>query len=261
MSTPVVDGKQRFTHRASEYAAGRPTYPVGVVDRLRTLTGFDASWRVADIGAGTGLASRLFLENGNTVTSIEPNAAMRAMAEAQLSGFDRLRVVDGSAEKTGLESLSVDLVVAAQAFHWFDAKAFAVECLRVLTERGRVMLIRNNKPTDSTPFAVDYENFERAHAIDRNVVIDKQKLSQQAVLNWFSPETFVSFTLPNDQHCDFDTFLSRVVSFSSMPTREHERFGPMVQDLRALFDRYQEAGRLTISYETHAYVGRPKEAL
>jgi SAM-dependent methyltransferase len=260
MSSLVVDGKQRFTHRASEYATGRPTYPGGVLDRLKTLIGFDASWQVADIGAGTGLASRLFLENGNAVTCVEPNAAMRAFAESQLGKFDRLRILDGSAEQTGLEASSIDLVVAAQAFHWFDTRAFALECLRVLTDRGQVMLIRNNKPTDSSSFASDYEAFERAHAIDRHVVIDKQTLSEQTIPNWFDPATLVSFTLPNHQPCDFDTLLSRVVSFSSMPTRGHERFEAMVQDLRALFDRYQQSGQITITYQTCAYVGRPSEA-
>ena len=103
---------------------------------LRDRIGFDPSWRVADIGSGTGISTRMFLENGNQVTAIEPNADMRTAAERMLENQPRFRSVDASAEQTTLADASVDLIVSAQAFHWFDLAKCKIEFARILKPNG-----------------------------------------------------------------------------------------------------------------------------
>src|SRR5215211_3769159 len=116
----MPDPTTRFSHRVADYVRTRPGYPTAVLDLLRTETGLTPAAVVADIGSGTGLSAEMFLKNGNAVIGVEPNADMRAAAESLLAGYPNFCSVTGTAENTALPDASVDLVVAGQAFHWFD---------------------------------------------------------------------------------------------------------------------------------------------
>ena len=96
---------------------------------------------IADIGAGTGLLTQGLLARGYNVTAIEPNAGMRAAADQLLAGLHGYRSADGAAESIPVSSSSVDLITAAQAFHWFEIERARVEFFRVLRTHGKVALI------------------------------------------------------------------------------------------------------------------------
>ncbi|MFR4416333.1 MAG: class I SAM-dependent methyltransferase [Akkermansia sp.] len=115
-----MNNTDRFTGKARAYAQGRPDYPASVVGLL-TQESRRENPRLADIGSGTGILSRAMLERGWTVYGVEPNDDMRKEAEKRLSAFPRFHSVAGTAERTGLPGASVDLVTAAQSFHWFNA--------------------------------------------------------------------------------------------------------------------------------------------
>ncbi len=141
---PVNDPTQRFSDRVETYVRARPGYPDGVVRVLRERAGLEPGTVVADVGAGTGIFTRVLLAAGAVVLAIEPNAPMRERLRQDLGGDDRLRVRDGRAEATGLPDASIDLVTAAQAFHWFDRKAAALELPTgpAARRRGRAHLER-----------------------------------------------------------------------------------------------------------------------
>src|SRR2546423_1240560 len=111
---------KRFSNRVKNYVKYRPDYPREILSLLRERIGFNNSWTIADIGSGTGISARMFLESGNEVFGVEPNADMRAAGETFLKEFSRFHSVDGSAEVTTLGDASIELIVSAQAFHWFD---------------------------------------------------------------------------------------------------------------------------------------------
>jgi SAM-dependent methyltransferase len=136
---PDPGGTDRFTGRAQDYAAHRPGYPDACIDALLRGMGAPEFLVVADIGAGTGIMSRPIAERGPLVVAVEPNAAMREKAEPH----ERVLWEDGTAEATGLRDQSVNLVVCAQAFHWFDAPAAFAEFRRVLRWTGRLALVWN----------------------------------------------------------------------------------------------------------------------
>src|SRR4051794_35122333 len=117
----AVDSKARFSDRVENYVKYRPTYPTAVLGYLRDEAGLTVQSVVADVGSGTGISSELFLRAGCTVYGVEPNADMRAAADGLLAQYPAFRSVDGSAEATTLPAGSADLVIAGQAFHWFDA--------------------------------------------------------------------------------------------------------------------------------------------
>lgn len=111
-----MDNTGRFSGHAASYTSGRPVYPYEAYRFLQDAIGLDSSWTVADIGAGTGKLSQLFLGKGNAVYGVEPNDEMRAEALRTLSKYRKYSLIPGTAENTGLLAGSVDLVVAGQAF-------------------------------------------------------------------------------------------------------------------------------------------------
>src|SRR5438105_3150063 len=116
----MSDSIERFSSRVDNYAKYRPRYPELLLDLLSAKCELTPETTVADVGSGTGLLTKLFLPNGNRVFAIEPNSGMRRIAEAACQSFPNFISVDARAEATTLENRSVDLVTAAQAFHWFD---------------------------------------------------------------------------------------------------------------------------------------------
>ena len=116
------------------------TTPGTVQDtRLRRECNLTENSEIADIGSGTGILARMFLDNGNRVVMVEPNDDMRHAGERLLSWYGRLDSVAATAEATGLSESSVDFVTVGQAFHWFDPVAAREEFTRVLRPGGRVV--------------------------------------------------------------------------------------------------------------------------
>jgi SAM-dependent methyltransferase len=85
----------RFSDRVDDYVRYRPDYPAALVEWLRREQGVTSDWDVADIGAGTGISSKMLLDAGYRVTAVEPNAPMRAAAEQWLCGNVNFSIVDG----------------------------------------------------------------------------------------------------------------------------------------------------------------------
>ena len=94
-----VDKLTRFTGRASYYAKHRPCYPDTVIRVLSRQAGWNRDATVADIGAGTGISSELFLRHGNTVWGVEPNADMRAQSIPVQSRYPGFQMLDTEARR------------------------------------------------------------------------------------------------------------------------------------------------------------------
>lgn len=131
-----MDPTQRFSCRAENYVRYRPGYPPGVLQLLKREYGLTNDSVIADVGSGTGLLSRLFLENGNRVFCVEPNAEMRTVGERLLSQYAGFSSVPATAEATTLPDAGVDFVTAGQAFHWFDPGPARREFSRILRPAG-----------------------------------------------------------------------------------------------------------------------------
>jgi ubiquinone/menaquinone biosynthesis C-methylase UbiE len=121
---------------AGGYDRVRPSYPPEITDWLVPPGARSA----ADIGAGTGIFTRLLLERGLEVTAVDPSEDMLSVLSARLT---RARTVLGTAEATGLPAKSVELVAVAQAWHWLDHAAAAAEAARILTPGGTLSVLSN----------------------------------------------------------------------------------------------------------------------
>ncbi len=244
----------RFSDRVENYVRYRPGYPAEVLDVLRAEAGLAPGQAVADVGSGTGISARLFLDAGHPVYAVEPNAEMRAAAEAMLGADPRFHSVAGSAEATTLPDASVELVVAAQAFHWFDPAAVAPEWRRILRPGGWIVLLWNTRQTDSTPFLRAYEALLREHGTDYTTV-NHENVTDEA-LRAVLGDGYARRVVPSEQVFDFDALKGRLLSSSYAPNVDHPGHAPVMDALRRIFDEHQRDGRVRFLYDTEIYFGR-----
>lgn len=250
----LLDPTGRFTSRVADYVRYRPDYPAALTAWLRDEHGITADWPVADIGAGTGISSKMFLDAGHAVTAVEPNAAMRAAAVAWLGHDDRFRAVDGTAEQTGLDDAAVDLVASAQAFHWFDPSAIRPEWRRILRPGGRVAVFWNSRRLTGTPFLEGYEALLQTYGTDYTSVSERYG-DDAHMQRWFGAGLRGMARFDHVQRLDFDALRGRLLSSSYAPVAGDPRHAPMLEALRALFDATATDGSVDFAYDTRIFLG------
>ncbi len=249
----MSDTVTRFSNRVENYAKYRPSYPPGVLDLLQAECGLTENLVVADIGSGTGILTELFLRNGNRVFGIEPNSGMRAFTESALKHYPGFESREGSAEATGLEADSVDLITAAQAFHWFDREKSKREFSRILRPEGWVVIIFNARRLDSTPFLRDYEHLLLRYGTDYDRV--RHENVEGEIAGFFAPNSCKLKTLENFQSFDFGSLKGRLLSASYTPAPDHADFEAMLAALGEIFRQHERDGTVTVEYETRIFYG------
>jgi SAM-dependent methyltransferase len=249
MTNPLT----RFSSRAENYAKYRPGYPPGVLDIVRSECDLTEDSIVADIGSGTGILAEILLKNGNRVFGVEPNEAMRVVAEGLLRSYKQFVSVEGSAEATTLPNDSVDFVTAAQAFHWFDCEEAKREFQRILRPGGWVVLVWNERRLDSTPFLRAYEELLLRYGTDYHEVRHENVAGKLA--EFFAPGFFKQWNLDNFQHFDLAALQGRVGSASYTPESGHPNFAAMASELEKIFNAHSRDGIVTFEYDTRVYYG------
>jgi SAM-dependent methyltransferase len=247
---------ERFSNRVDDYVRYRPGYPAEVVDFLHGQ-GVRADAVIADIGSGTGIFTALLLDAGHTVYAVEPNAPMRAAAESTLGSNPRFHSVDGTAESTTLPDASVDAIVAAQAFHWFDVPKARVELERILRPGGLVALVWNDRREEGSTFATQYQALIDRYNTDL-ATVDHRRLTRDdasAVRGFFGDAQMREARFENHQDLGFDGLRGRLVSSSYIPSPGEPHYDEMIEELRALFDRHAVGGRVRLDYDTRLYHG------
>lgn len=242
---------ERFSSRAEDYARYRPGYPPPAIDLLRARCGLAPQAQVADVGSGTGLLTHSLLASGAQVFAVEPNDSMRLAAEKQLAGEAGFHSVKGSAESTTLPSLSIDLWVAGQAFHWFDVAAARREALRIARPGACAALLWNERPTDADPFSLEYDALLRRYAPEYGQIVASR--ANEASMREFLGGSFELGSFPNQQLFDFEGLRGRLMSSSYAPQAGQPGHEPLLNELRLLFERYQRSGRITFAYQTLVY--------
>ncbi len=242
----------RFSDRVEDYVKYRPHYPEVILSYLRELYAFSPGWVVADIGSGTGISTELFLRFGNKVFAVEPNREMRLKAEELLAEYPDFVSVDGTAEATGLADSSVDLIVAGQAFHWFDPVGTRTEFVRIAQPGGVVALIWNERLIRSD-FEREYEELILEFAGDYKT-INHKNITDKQIGDFFRPQTFQLRVFGNEQRFDFDGLKGRLLSSSYIP-KEGPGHGAMMEALAGLFERHAAGGQVRVGYETKVYTG------
>jgi len=249
----LQSSEHRFSNRVANYIRYRPSYPRELVDLLEREAKLSPEGTIADIGSGTGIFSELLLKAGYQVSGVEPNQPMREAAERLLSGYPRFHSVDGSAQATTLADQSADLIVSAQAYHWFDTPEARAEFRRILKPGGKIALIWNERLLDTTPFLRDYEALLREFGTDY-AEIRHDNIGPESLRQVF-PGGYDIHTFPNSQRFDYEGLEGRLLSSSYTPAPGRPGHEPMLAELRRLFDEHQQDGQVSIGYDARVYLG------
>jgi len=253
---PASNATSRFSDRVENYIRYRPDYPPELLAVLRSDCRLSPRHVVADIAFGTGIWTRHFLENGNPVFGIEPNADMRQAGERLLAAFPNFSSIAGTAEKTSLPSQSVDFVTAAQAAHWFDRAAARREFVRILKPGGWLVLLWNERVTDATPFLREYEQLLLTYGTDYGEV--RHERTTDAVNEFFDPAPYQELTFDMRQEFDYAGLEGRLLSSSYAPGPGHPKHEPMLRELKQHFEAHAVERRVAVDYKTRVYFGQLK---
>jgi SAM-dependent methyltransferase len=246
----MLSSTVRFSDRVADYVRWRPHYPVGLVPLLHREGLLPEGGTVADIGSGTGISTKMFLDHGHRVLAVEPTAGMRAAAEHWLGGGPGFVSVNGTAEVTTIESGAADMVFAAQAFHWFDRPAAKQEFARILKPGGATVLCWNNRD-ETDPFQQEYEQTLRQHLPDYTWVSHKY-LPEDEIAAFFAPYPLRRADMDYYQTFDLAGLKGRLLSSSYCP-KEGPAHDAVMRCMDDLFARYAQDGSLRFSYVTNVY--------
>lgn len=245
---------ERFSDRVDDYIKYRPRYSPEIVSALHAECGLTPEHTIVDVGCGTGLLAKIFLQNGNRVIGVEPNANMRTAGELFLAQFAKFHMVDGKAEATTLPDCSADFVIAAQAFHWFHPESARREFSRIVKPEGWVVLIWHDRDMESKPFLRAYEAFLQKYATDYNTVAHNKVANYGALQHFFHPDKMSLTIQETAQHLDLEGLRGRLLSSSYAP-REGPAACAMLEELPRLFLQFSEDGFVTLDYLTKIYFG------
>jgi len=252
---PTSDATSRFSDRVDNYVRYRPSYPPEALRVLQSECGLLPTHMVADIASGTGIWTRMLLENGNRVFGVEPNPEMRQAGERLLAGFAKFISIVGKAEETTLGDGSVDFVTAAQAAHWFDRERSRREFARILRPGGWLVLLWNERVKDTTPFLRDYEQLLRTYGTDYEQV--RHERTTDAVNEFFDPAPFQQRVFAMRQEFDYAGLEGRLLSSSYAPGLGHRKHPSMLRELKRIFREHVRDGRVAFDYKTRVYFGTP----
>ena len=248
-----------FDAWALDYDRYRPTYPQGLFDHIAARLDLPADAVVADLGAGTGKAARQMARRGWQVIALEPGEGMLDVLRARAA--QEGLVIEarlGAAEETGLGDASVDLVTAAQAYHWFDKARAVPEMARIVHPGGGVALFWNARADDRSDFLAAYTDL-MSHFLPEEH-IDRRVRSSSAPGELEAGGLFVAddrVEIRHEVEMAADDFVS--LTFTASQVRlfvDNEAQERLRNELRELTRTYFEDRPVKVPYDVDVFVAR-----
>lgn len=249
-STPLhtLNPKNRFSDRVEDYVKYRPSYPKAAIDKI--LENFTLPITAADIGAGTGISSRLLAASNIKVIAIEPNAEMRNAGIKD--NTTSVEWKDGTAENTNLPDASVDLVTCFQAFHWFTPQPTLAEFRRILKPQGKLAVVYNNRDKNDE-FTAEYSRIVREASKNSPAEAKMKSVEPLTATNYF--KNFQEYTFVYQQELDFTGLIGRAMSVSYLP-KSGEGYDKLIADFEKLYQQFKnQQGFVYMTYLTSVHLG------
>lgn len=230
-----------FSGRAQDYVQFRIDYPSTLKNFLMKEFGKHSQFQVADMGSGTGLLARWFLELGMSVYGVEPNEDMRREGERYLHSYKNFKCIKGSAEHSTLPDSSMDLVVAGNAFHWFDPEKSKKEFRRILKANGKVFLIRTDWKEFPHQRMKEYDRIVVKYCKGRGGVVTNPNIEKEYIQKFFSQYTTHSLG-ESETLYTLEQLKGRFLSTSYSPKQGHPDYAEAMIELETLFRTYEKKG-------------------
>ena len=242
----------KFTGKAKIYNKYRSSYPKQCIDDILANCQLNKDLTIADIGAGTGKLTELFLRRGIKVIAVEPNQDMINIAKENLSKYGNLiKFNKEPAENTKIKSNSIDIITVAQAFHWFDKELFKKECKRILKENGTIAIMWN---------FLDYKKELEGKIIDTQKKFtnnlfnaSEEKKRDEEISQFFGENHYKLKIYENNYQENYENFIGNQLSMSYSLKESDEKYKEYVSEFKKLFDEYSKNNNITIHNNTYCY--------
>jgi ubiquinone/menaquinone biosynthesis C-methylase UbiE len=174
----------RFTGFADTYDRYRPAPPEMLLEFVPRLARVDRPRLVVDLGSGTGLSTRFWVNHADNVVGVEPTADMRAAA-AQITSSTSISYIEGYSHATNLPSACADVVTCSQALHWMEPEGTFQEVARVLRPGGVFAAYDCDWPPLSSSWEADAAFLE---LMERVSSLERQHASNEGLRFWSKHE-------------------------------------------------------------------------
>lgn len=246
--------EEKFSGKEKIYASARPDYSTELFEYLKANNIVGNDMTVADIGAGTGIFTRQISKYVKKVYAVEPNDGMREQGIKNNCYSKNVTFINGTAENTEIESKAIDVVTAAQAFHWFDKSAFKNECRRILKPDGKIILVWNDRNENAQIIADNFE-INKLYCKDFHGFSNGMSFEKESFGDFFDGE-FELLNFENDFEYDMSGFIARSLSSSYAPKENEQNYASYVKALRTLFLKSELGGKVKYPYVTKCFIGR-----
>jgi ubiquinone/menaquinone biosynthesis C-methylase UbiE len=250
-----MSNTERFTGRVEAYERYRQRYAgEQIVALLEQWCGLQPTWQIADIGAGTGMLTEVFLANGNPVVAVEPNAQMLAACSQLAVEWPQLTILNATAEATTIADTSIDMVTAGRAFHWFDVPRAIAEFRRILKPGGWLCLVALGRSRDDSAQSIAFEDLLTTHGTDYKYVREGYRVHEN-LQQIYSGEVHQA-QIGGEQRLDWESYFGQAMSFSIVPRPDDPSSANFNRYLRAHFERFAVDGYITVPTTCWISAGR-----
>lgn len=264
LDAEMAQRARSFDAWALDYDHYRPTYPQTLFDHIATRLALAANPDVADLGAGTGKAARQMARRGWRVVAVEPGEGMLDVLRARAAdeGLD-IQARLAPAEDTGLPGSSVDLVTAAQAFHWFDKPRAVREMARITRPGGGAAVVWNSLAEQRSEFLADYtkllEGYVPADHVDKRTPGEESTAPADLSQGGYF-DVYERVEIPHERRLSADEYLGYVFTASQIRLFvPADRQRQLEIEIRALIAGHFADGDVIVPYDAEVFIGTRTE--
>lgn len=249
-----------FSDLAENYSKYRPGYSKFVRDTVLSIPGKrKEEIDFVDVGAGTGIWSRMVAEKGCRTISVEPNAQMMHFGEKDNNGLE-IKWINKPAENTELETNSADIISMASSFHWTDFEVTMKEFLRILKPGGYFVALWNPRLIEKNPVLVDIENKLKEIVPDmKRVSSGSSAFCEDLMERLYSVDGIEDVVYLEGQHIEKQSkerYIGLWESVNDVRVQAGpERFGLFLDYIKA---RIKDGEFVEASYKTRAWIAKKK---
>ncbi|MED7788183.1 methyltransferase domain-containing protein [Francisella sp. 19X1-34] len=244
-----------FSGRALDYEKYRIKYSNYLLSDIYRLAKIDKSSVIADIGAGTGLSTEMFIKQGHKVYLVEPNKDMFDIAEQKFRFVDECVLLNNCAEKMKVIDNQIDLITCMQSFHFFNNESAKKEFKRVLKHKGRILLLWHTFMQESLGFGYEFINLLKKYAKNNSGLKEPNFIKNQNLDNFFGARKYQEYKSSMQQHFTIDELIGLAFSLSYINTMRGELDGELLtKEIKDLFETYKIDNTVKLGFKRWIYI-------